>query len=267
MKKIFWAIIKVLVGLYVLLCILLFFFQERLIFFPEKLNPDYQFIFDQKFEEIRIRTSDNIFLSGVLFKADSSKGVIFYLHGNGGSVRTWGHVAQTYTELHYDVFMPDYRGYGKSQGSICSETQFYEDLQSAYDELKKKYSEDKITVLGYSIGTGPAAKIASVNNPKMLILQAPYYSLVDMMIHNYKIVPTFILKYKFETNKFIRDCKMPIVDFHGNRDEVVYYESSLQLRNNFKTSDTLITLDGQGHMGITDNPQYKTEIKRILGGK
>ena len=105
----------------------------------------------------------------------------------------------------------------------------FEDIQAFYDEMKKRYSEDNIIVLGYSIGTGPAAKIASVNHPKLLILQAPYYSMVDMMKHNYPVIPTFLLKYKFESNKYIKDCKMPVAIFHGDRDEVIYYESSENL--------------------------------------
>ena len=137
-------------------------------------------------------------------------------------------------------------------------------MQNAYNELKKNYTEDKIIILGYSIGTGPATKIAAMNNPKLLILQAPYYSLTDMMKRSYPIIPTFILKYKFETNKYIRDCEMPIVIFHGNEDEVIYYGSSLKLKTLLKPQDTLITLYSQGHNGITDNPEYQEEISKLL---
>lgn len=264
MKKALFKVFKILLVFYILLCGLLFMVQEKLLFFPQKLSKDYQFNFLKKFEEVNIKMKDNILLNGLLFKADNSKGLIFYLHGNAGSLSSWGEVAQTYTDLNYDVFMLDYRGYGKSEGSISSQGQLFEDLQTVYDELKKRYSEDKIIVLGYSIGTGPAAKIASVNKPKLLILQAPYYSLTDMMKHTYPIIPTFILKYKLETNEFIKDCKMPIVDFHGDQDEVIYYKSSLKLKKLFKESDTLITLNGQRHNGMTDNPEYKTEIQKIL---
>ena len=100
-------------------------------------------------------------MNGVLFKADSSKGLIFYLHGNAGSINSWGEIAKTYTDLDHDVFILDYRGYGKSEGSITSQDQLFRDLQIVYDEVKKRYREDKVIVLGYSIGTAPAAKIAS----------------------------------------------------------------------------------------------------------
>ena len=152
----------------------------------------------------------------------------------------------------------------KVKATITSQDQLFRDLQVVYNEVKKRYSEDNVIVLGYSIGTAPAAKIAAVNNPKLLILQAPYYSLTDMMRHTYRIFPTFLLKYKFRTDQFVRDCKMPVVIFHGDQDEVIYYRSSLKLKELMKRTDTLITLKGQGHNGITDNPHYKIEIEKIL---
>jgi len=264
MKRVLLKILKIVAVLYILICGLLFFFQEKLIFFPQKLEKNYKFSFDQKFEELNIKTQDDKLLNGILFKADTSKGLIFYLHGNAGCLNSWGDVAKTYTDLNYDVFMLDYRGYGKSEGSIDGQSQFFQDIQTAYDKLKIKYPEDKIIVLGYSIGTGLAAKIASTNNPRLLILQAPYYSLTDMMRHTYPIIPTFILKYKFETDDYLKNCKMPVVIFHGNQDEVVYYGSSLKLQKEFKKQDTLITLAGQGHNGMTDNSDYQIEIQKIL---
>jgi uncharacterized protein len=265
MKRILFAIFKIAIAIYVVICGLLYFFQEKLIFHPEKLNAKYKFTFDQKFEEINIKTFDKSQLNGILFKADSSKGLIFYLHGNGGSLRNWGAIAGFYTNLNYDVFMLDYRGYGKSEGKISSQDQIFQDIQDAYNEMKKKYQENKIVILGYSIGTGLAAKAASENNPKLLILQAPYYSLTDMMTHKFPIIPTFILKYTFETYKYVARCKAPIVIFHGDQDEVIYYNSSIKLKKNLKITDTLITLDGQGHNGMTENNDYRGQMKKLLG--
>lgn len=264
MKKILLRITTLILIAYVAICVLLFFFQEKLLFVPEKLDKDFQFMFNQPFDEIGIETPDHVLLNGLLFKSDLSKGLVFYLHGNAGSLNSWGVVAKTYTDLNYDVFILDYRGFGKSEGRISSQAQLYQDIQTAYDKLKAKYDESNTIVLGYSIGTGLATYIASKNSPKLLILQAPYYSMTDMMRHTYPIIPTLILKYKFETNVLIKECKMPIVIFHGNQDKVIYYNSSVKLKEVLKKTDTLITLNGQGHNRITYNPEYITEIKRLL---
>lgn len=264
MKRLLFNLFKIALIMYILLCTLMYFMQEKMIFHPDKLDKNFKYEFAQSFQELNIPVKENTQLNGLLFKADSSKGVILYLHGNAGSLASWGKVANIYTNLQYDVFMPDYRGFGKSDGKIKNEDEFYKDLQITYDSLKRRYNEDNIVVLGYSIGTGPAAQLASTNHPKLLVLQAPYYSLTDMMKKNYPIIPRFLLKYKFSTNEFVQACKMPIVIFHGDKDEVIDYDSSTRLKELMKPGDRLITLNGQTHNGMGKNPEYLKEIKGIL---
>lgn len=249
---------------YVLVCVLLYFFQEKLIFFPDKLPNDHQFSFNIPFEEIFIESKQGEMLHGLLFRVDNANGLVFYLHGNAGSVEDWGQVAERYTDLRYNVFILDYPGYGKSAGTIQSEKQLFDAIQTSYDEMKQRFHEDSIVVLGYSIGTGPAAKLAAINDPRLLILQAPYYSMPDLMRRAYPIIPTVILKYRFRTNEYLEQCKMPVVIFHGDLDEVIYYGSSLKLKDELKPGDTLITLKGQGHNGMTDNPDYVSALASIL---
>lgn len=264
MKKRLKKIAIILIGLYVLICGLLYFFQEKIIFFPQKLDKNYQFEYGQNAEEWNIKSDDGNLLNGILFKAEKPKGLIFYLHGNAGSLSSWGRVSELYNALNYDVFMLDYRSFGKSEGKITNQEQLFRDNQIVYNELNKRYNEDEIIVLGYSIGTGLASKLASENNPKLLILQAPYYNMTDMMKQRFSFIPTFILKYKFATNEYLKACKMPIVIFHGNQDQVIYYGSSKKLEREFKNGDKLITLNGQGHNGMTDNYDYILEISKIL---
>ncbi len=262
--KIVIYILRIILVAYPLICLILYFSQEKMIFFPQKLPAGYTFRFDQPFEELHYTTKDNTLLTGILFKADHSEGLIFYLHGNAGSLQSWGAIAKTYTDLHYDLFIPDYRGYGKSGGHIQNENQLHGDVQLLYDSLQQQYSEKKIIVLGYSIGTGLAAALAARNHPALLILQAPYFSLTDLVKQHLPMLPAFILKYKLETNKCLPACNMPVVIFHGDKDEVIYYGSSLKLQKLFKPADTLITLHNQGHNGMSDNQEYIQELKKIL---
>ena len=264
MKKELLNLLKIIIGLYIIICGILYFFQEKLIFLPQKLEKNYKFNFQQDFEEINIKTNDGKSLNGLLFKANNTKGLIFYLHGNAGSLSSWGNIAKTYTDLNYDIFILDYRSYGKSEGIIKNEQQLFEDNQLVYNELKKEYNEQNTIILGYSIGSGLASKLASENKAKQLILQAPYYSLTDLMKQRFSFIPTFILKYKFATNEYLKNCKMPITIFHGNQDNVINYSSSLKLKTEFKNKVNLITLEGHGHNGMTNNEEYKEAISHIL---
>ena len=261
--ELFKVIVVIVVLLSIILIGFLYFFQEKLIFYPQKLEKSFQYDFNQNFKELSIKTADDLLLNALLFEADSTKGVILYLHGNAGSLESWGSVAKVYTDLNYDVFILDYRGFGKSEGSISGEEQLYEDIQIVYNKIKETYKEEDIIVLGYSIGTGLAAKIASENSPKLLILQAPYYSFKDMMSSQY-FFPSFILKYKFRTDKFLQQCHCPVVIFHGDKDQIIDYNSSLKLKEEFKDKIQLIILEGEEHNGITYNQHYRNELRKIL---
>jgi uncharacterized protein len=234
-------------------------------FFPgEKLAENYKYNFVDKFIEISVKAKDSIRLNAVLFKSDSSKGVILYLHGNTGGIDKWGNMAKTYISLHYDLFILDYRGYGKSEGFIKSESQLYSDVQDAYNYLKLSYNEDKIIVLGYSIGTGPAAFLAANNHPKELILQAPYYSLPDVIHHLRPSFDTSKIAFHFKTWQFLKQTIVPVFIFHGDEDRMFYYGSSEKLKAFFKPGDELITLRGAGHPFMDRNPVYLDSLKRIL---
>ena len=264
MLKTLTNFVAILAGIYLILCLVLYFTQERLIFYPEKLEKDYTFRFGQEFEELTFKTGDGVQLHGLLFPAEKSKGLVFYLHGNAGSLRSWGDVAQVYTDLDYDVLLLDYRGFGKSEGAIHSETQLFADNQLVYDEMKKRYSEDEIIVLGYSIGSGMASRLASENDPSQLILQAPYYSLVDLVGQKMPVVPSMVLKYKLRTNEYLQQCEMPITIFHGELDQLIPHSSAVRLKEESGDKINLVSLPGQGHNGITENSNYRQILKMIL---
>lgn len=264
LARTFFSAFAVLGGGVLTLTAMLYFNQEELIFFPTKLPANYVFRFNTTFQERYIPTPDGQKLHGLLFKAEAPKGLIFYLHGNAGGLETWGDIAETYTRLQYDIFMLDYRGYGKSEGRISSEKQFHEDVQAAYDQVKTEYAESNIVVLGYSIGTGTAARLAAFNQPRLLILQSPYYSLVDLAQKLYPMVPAAIIKYKFLTHEYVEKTHAPVVLIHGDKDEVIYYGSSLKLKAHLKPDDQLITLPGQLHSGFTQNPEYLQVLQQLL---
>ncbi|MFA6401532.1 MAG: alpha/beta hydrolase [Salinivirgaceae bacterium] len=238
--------------------------QEKMLFFPQTLPSDYKFQFNHPFTDYFFKVDEKTNLNGVLFQADSCKGLIFYLHGNAGSINSWGNIAPIYLNNNYDFFILDYRGFGKSQGRISSENQLYKDIQIVYDSLKTKYNENSIVIIGYSIGTGLAAQLASNNNPKLLILKAPYFNMPDLAHTYIKILPAFLIRYKFMTNQYITKVKCPITIFHGNQDEVIYVGSSEKLKKLFKPNDRLLILEGQKHNGINDNKTYKKELKLLL---
>ena len=229
-----------------------------------KLPKDYKFEFNQDFEELNIPSFDNKMLNGLLFKTQNPKGLVFYLHGNAGSLDTWGSVAKNYTNLGYDIFILDYRGFGKSEGKIKNQDQVYQDLTFAYNKLITKYDRNKVVIIGYSIGTGLATYLASIENPKKLILQAPYYNFIEFSSGRARFVPDFLKKFKFETDKYIVKVKSPIYIFHGNKDQIISYDNSIRLKKLLKPTDKVFILEDQDHLGMNENVDFQEKLKMIL---
>ena len=259
MKKFLLRLFAVLIILYTAGCAYMFFFQEDFIFHPKKLASTSKLSFTIPFEEVKLPVNGAI-LNGALFKSDKSKGLVFFLHGNSGNLLDQDQAANFYTKLGYDFFTFDYRGFGKSTGEISSEEQFFSDIQAAYNYIKKSYKESMINVVGYSVGTASAAMITSRNNPSKLVLIAPYYSLVDMTVRNYKIVPTFLLEYKFETYKYLEQIKKPVLLVHGDQDEVLPFECSLELSKLLDEDDRFVPIKGQDHNYFEENEIFASAV-------
>jgi pimeloyl-ACP methyl ester carboxylesterase len=259
MKKFIIRFTATLLIVYIAGCAYMFFFQEDFIFHPKKLPSTSKLSFSIPFEEVKLPVNGAI-LSGALFKTDKSKGLVFFLHGNSGNLIDQDQAANFYTQMGYDFFTFDYRGFGKSTNEISSEEQFFDDIQAAYDFVKKSYKESDINVVGYSVGTASAAMITSRNNPSKLLLIAPYYSLVDMTVRNYKIVPTFLLEYKFETNKYLEQINKPVLLVHGDQDEVLPFECSLELSKLLDKDDRFLPIKGQGHNDFEHNALFQSAV-------
>lgn len=250
--------------LYLIYITLIYFNQAQMIFVASKLPTKYKFDFNQTFEELSITSFDGKKLNGVLFKTKKPKGLIFYLHGNAGSIDSWGQNAEIYTNLGYDIFFLDYRGFGKSEGEIENQEQLFKDLNCVYDSLTSKYDKKKIVIIGYSIGTGLATYLAVTKNPKLLILQAPFYNFLEFSSGRVPYFPDFLKKFQFETDKYIVNIKAPIYIFHGNQDQVISYNNSVRLQKLLKPKDVFFTLQNEDHIGINDNFDFQEKIKIIL---
>ena len=264
MKK--WPVIflGVLLTLFCIACLLVYFFQEKLLFFPTKLSRQYQFPFKQPVEEGWLKDQQGNALNAVLFDVPHARGVIYYLHGNAGSIDNWGSVAPLYNALGYAVFLLDYPGYGKSEGAIQSEQQLFSAAEAGYAYLATRYAEKDIVILGYSIGSGPACWLSARHNQRLLILQAPYYSMKDLLRKKAPLLPAFLLRYPLESHLYLAQCKSPVVIYHGEEDNLIYPGSSQKLAELFKPGDELVLLHQQGHNGITDNLQYQQHLRGLL---
>lgn len=257
------VVVMILIGSYLLICGLLYTQQERLIFFPEVLPADFRFTFAAPFEEVTWQ-ADGATLHAIHFKAPRAKGVVLYLHGNAGSLRSWGTIAVPFLAQHYDVLMPDYRGYGKSSGVIRDEATLLADAKIAYMALLQQYPEHQILIYGRSLGTGPAVYLAKEHDPRLLILETPYYNLGELATAHFPWVPRFLFKYPLRTDHWIGAVRCPIYLFHGTHDELIPYAASERLTSLIQAEHQLVTIPGGTHNTLAESSIYHDELRQIL---
>ncbi|MEL7534426.1 MAG: alpha/beta fold hydrolase [Bacteroidota bacterium] len=254
-----------LLGLGVLVYGLLYFLQERLIFFSEVLPADHQFSFEQYFEEVWLAAEEEVAVHGLLFQKAGAKGIVLFLHGNADSVDSWGSLAPLYLQNGYDVFFLDYRGYGKSQGKIQSEQQLVSDAQLAYDYLAKRYPQTRLVVSATSIGTGIATQLAASNPLALLLLNSPYSSLEDLIREKYPIVPPFVIKYKLATWQYVNQVEAPIVVFHGQKDNLIPPSHAVRLKKQ-RSDISMHIFPAADHNNLSSDPEYANAIGEVLAG-
>lgn len=254
----------VLLSLYMLICVLFYLLQHYFFFRPELLPSTFKYEYPFPFEEIHFEMEDGGSLNGIYFKVPHALGVVYYLKGNSKSIKGWGKFAKDYLSLGYDFFMMDYRGFGKSRGKR-TENILYSDAQYMYKWLVGKYAEQKIVVIGRSYGTGIATRIASWNNPRMLILDSPYFSFMHLIQRYGVFLPVrLLLRYRLRTDQFIKQVKCPVHLIHGDKDRLIPYAMSQQLMALNPDHIKLVTIKGGGHNNLPDYPSFHETLYQLL---
>lgn len=249
---------------YAVLMLVVYLIQERFIFKPEKLKPDFVYKYDIPFKELFIDVTPGVTINGLHFYAKEPLGLILYFHGNTRSIKGWAKYAKDFYRYHYDVVLVDYRGFGKSTGRK-SEKEMLNDLQVVYDTLAVQYNEDHIIVYGRSLGSGFATKVASENSPRYLILDSPYYNFAKAVQRFIPILPMrFVLRYQLQTDKWIRKVKCHTYIIHGSKDWLIPISQSEKLQQLNPRKITLITIEGGGHNNLPSFPEYHNFLRDIL---
>lgn len=256
-------VIDIIAGVVIIL-IILYFIQEKLIFKPEKLRQDFQYKYDIPFKEYFFDVAPGVRINGLHFYRENPKGLILYFHGNTRSIKGWAKYARDFYRYDYDVVLVDYRGFGKSTGKR-SEKEMLGDMQFVYEHLAKKYSEHSLIVYGRSMGSGFATKVASENKPRYLILDSPYYSFTKVVERFIPILPVrFVLRYRLRTDKWIRKVNCPVYIIHGTKDRIIPIRQSEALQKLNPGKITLIRIRGGGHNNLPSYDEYHNFLRDIL---
>ncbi|MFV8259313.1 alpha/beta hydrolase [Bdellovibrio bacteriovorus] len=256
-------IVRVVAISYLGLVFLLYFFQERFIFFPKVLPADYKFQFAGDFQE-KILTVGGAEVHSLLFRVPAPKAVILYFHGNAGAMDSWGDVAAELSQkTGCNVWMMDYPGFGKSSGSIRSQQQLLDMAQAFVNEVRREFPSLRLFIYGRSVGSGVAVKTAADNNVDGLILETPYTSLYEMAKLRFSWFPQILLKYSMPSNQWIRNVESPIVIVHGDQDQVIPAEMGYKL-SRFSNRSSYVLIPGGDHNNLSEFESYWDAVNSLL---
>jgi len=242
--------------------------QEGLLFFPEPLQPDLPLARGrpgdgQWVEEVRIPVP-GAELHALLVRHPAPRGLVFFLHGNAGNVATWSTNLPFYQRVNYDLFLLDYRGFGKSSGHLASEAQLHADVRAAWEQVAPAYAGRPVVVYGRSLGSGLAVELARAVSPDLLVLVSPYASVLELARRNYPYVPAWVLKYPLASDAIIGQVTSPIFIAHGSADELIPLEQARRLASLAQAPTQLLEVEGAGHNDVHQFAAYRDGLAARL---
>lgn len=186
--------------------------------------------------------------NGALAAPVATSVTILYLHGNAGNIASRRDSLERLVTLPANVFLVDWRGYGKSNGSP-SENGLYRDARASWRYLIRERGEPpgRIFLLGESLGNAPAILLATEEKPAGLIVQAAFTSLPDMAHHLYPFVPRFLVRTRMDNLARIGRVRCPTLFVHSKTDEVIPYEQGQRLFDAAPEPKHFYTVEGAGH--------------------
>ena len=252
-------VLKVIAGFFILVYLLvvglLYALQTKLIFYPTKLPADFKF--KEGAREVNLKTSDGETIHALFFNG-STDDVILYFHGNAGNLSGWQFVAEDFASAGYNLMIIDYRGYGKSSGTI-TEGGLYKDAESAFDFLTRKgFAANKIIIYGRSMGSGVALELASRQPCKGLVLEAPFSSLKHLA--NEKLpffFPSLYLKYSFDNLAKINKVTCPVLFIHGEADTLIPPAHTIRLFERFSGKKKKVIIRNAQHNDVNTFTEYE----------
>ncbi len=264
------TLIAAAISFYVLLGVLLFFMQERMLFLARMPGRQLEATprdagFD--YVDVNFETADGVSLHGWYVYADNSRGTVLFLHGNAGNISHRLDSIAIFHELGLDTFIIDYRGYGQSEGKT-SEEGTYRDADAAWEHLVTERGQDpaRIVVFGRSLGGAVAAWLATKHKPAALIVESSFTSVAEMAAHLYPFMPVrLILRLRYPVIDFLARITCPVLIVHSRDDEIIPFSMGKALYKAAPAPKAFLELEGDHNNAfLLSRDRYQQELAAFI---
>ena len=252
---------------YLGLCLLMFFSQERLLYFPDPRLIATPEALGLDFESVSIGTEDDLRLHAWWIPANPARGVLLFCHGNAGNISHRLDSIRQFHELGLSVLIFDYRGYGESEGKP-SEAGTYRDVTAVWRYLtgKRGIPPEKVVVFGRSLGAAVAAHLAARVEPGAVVLESAFTSVADMAARLYPWLPVrWLVRIDYPVARDIQAIRAPVLILHSPNDEIIPYDMGRTLYELAHEPKEFIELRGGHNDGwLLSEPDYSTAVDAFL---
>ncbi len=197
--------------------------QPSMTFFPYATLEQTPAEWGLAYEDVYLDTEDGVRLHGWYIPHHGAKQTLLFFHGNAGNISHRGSSVEIFHRLGLNVFIIDYRGFGKSQGK-ADEKGIYKDASTAWRYLtdKRKQNPNDIIVFGRSLGGVVAAQLAARVQPGGLIIESAFSSARDVANAVFPILSRLVfLRYDFNAVAYIKQVRSPVLVLHSPDDEII----------------------------------------------
>lgn len=228
-----WHIFGILLAVFVGLALVLYIFQNRLVYYPENgreitVTPRQAGL---PYEDIQISTSDGVNLHGWHVIAPHSRGTVLFFHGNAGNISHRIGYLQMFYRLGYSVLIFDYRGYGNS-GGATTEQGTYRDAEAAWRYLTEQQHipSCRIVLFGESLGGAISTWLAARHPSAALVIASGFTSVPNLAHHFYPYFPVrWISRIHYDSEENLRAVATPVLISHSRDDEIIPFDHGLAL--------------------------------------
>jgi len=243
--------------------------EHRNLFFPFKEIDHTPQAMGLSYEDIYFITQDNKKINGWFIPSGDKAGhTLLFFHGNGGNISHRLDKIKIFHDLGLNVFIIDYRGYGKSEGSP-SEAGLYLDAKASYSFLidKLKIKPHSIILYGESLGGAVALELATQVDASAVITEETFSSMRDIAKDIYPFLPSFFVSDKFNSLSKIRKLSIPKLIIHSKDDEMIPFRHAQKLYDAAEEPKTLAVIDGSHNSAFLDSGKdYKNHILEFIKG-
>mgnify|MGYP003586132247 CR=1 FL=1 len=245
------------------------YFEWRNLYYPARELQDTPADAGLEYEDVAFVAEDGVALHGWWIPCEKACGTVLHCHGNAGNIGDRVYLAADLHRLGVNVFLFDYRGYGRSRG-IPTEQGTYRDARAAYEVVRARYrdAEDPPVIAhGQSLGGVVAIQLALDKRVRGVVVESVLPSTIELGARLYPWLPVrWFCGFRYDAISKAAKLGGPKLFAHSRDDEMIPYDLARKVFDAAPEPKRFVELAG-GHndAGWSATPEYWKALEEFVG--